>query len=106
MKPTFPALLALALFAAPVAAEEMVGDPEAGAGLALDICGDCHEVGGAPDVLSTDKPRSFVVIANDPKYTATSLRVFLQTPHVEMPDLILTPTQTDDIVAYILSLKR
>ena len=34
-----------------------------------------------------------------------ALRAFLRTPHAAMPDLRLTPDQTDDAVAYVLSLK-
>jgi hypothetical protein len=37
--------------------------------------------------------------------TALSLRAFLQTPHPTMPNLILTPEETDDIIAYLLALK-
>jgi hypothetical protein len=33
-----------------------------------------------------------------------SLRVFLRTPHATMPDLMLTPDETDDIISYILTL--
>jgi hypothetical protein len=36
----------------------------------------------------------------------TSLTVFLRTPHDRMPDLSLTREETDDLIAYILSLKR
>jgi hypothetical protein len=32
-----------------------------------------------------------------------SLRVFLRTPRATMPDLMLTPDETDDIISYILS---
>ena len=40
-----------------------------------------------------------------PSATALSLRVFLQTPHVRMPDFQLSNNEIDDVVAYILSLK-
>jgi cytochrome c len=35
-----------------------------------------------------------------------SLKVFFQTSHRNMPNLIITPAQADDLVNYILSLKR
>jgi hypothetical protein len=35
-----------------------------------------------------------------------SLRAFLQTPHPTMPNLMLTPDETDDVIAYLLTLKR
>ena len=44
---------------------------------------------------------AFQTIANDPAVTALSLRVFLRTPHKNMPDLVLTETETDDVIGYI-----
>ena len=38
--------------------------------------------------------------------TSMSLRVFLQSPHGNMPDYRLSREQIDDVVAYILSLRR
>jgi hypothetical protein len=38
--------------------------------------------------------------------TATALRVFLTTSHPKMPNLILTPEDTTDVIAYILSLRE
>jgi hypothetical protein len=38
--------------------------------------------------------------------TEIALRAFLQTPHANMPNIMLTQEQTDDIVTYILSLRR
>jgi hypothetical protein len=38
--------------------------------------------------------------------TATALRVFLTTSHPSMPNLILTPQDTTDVIAYILSLRE
>lgn len=49
---------------------------------------------------------SFSEIAGQPSSTATSIRAFLATPHPTMPNLKLTPVETDEIVAYILSLQR
>jgi cytochrome c len=38
--------------------------------------------------------------------TATALRVFLTTSHPSMPNLILTPQDMTDVIAYILSLRE
>jgi len=35
----------------------------------------------------------------------TALRAFFQTPHPKMPNLILTPEQSDDVIAFLLSLR-
>lgn len=45
-------------------------------------------------------------VAAMPSTTVMSLRVFLQTPHLRMPNFALTAEQTDDAIAYILSLRR
>jgi len=37
--------------------------------------------------------------------TATALRAFLQTPHPKMPNLILAPEQSADVIAFLLSLR-
>ena len=36
---------------------------------------------------------------------ASALRAFLQTPHPKMPNLILTPDQSADVIAFLLSLR-
>jgi len=37
--------------------------------------------------------------------TATALRVFLKSSHPKMPNLILKPDQTADVIVYVLSLR-
>ena len=49
---------------------------------------------------------NFQDIANTKVMTATALRVFLTTSHPKMPNLILTPEDTTDVIAYILSLRE
>ena len=41
-----------------------------------------------------------------PSTTELSLKVFLRSSHKSMPNFILQPEEADDIVAYILSLRR
>ena len=41
-----------------------------------------------------------------PSTTSMSLRVFLQSPHANMPDYRLTRDQLDDVVAYLLAQRR
>lgn len=98
------------------AAQDMTGDAEAGARLAKDVCAMCHVVSDDQSQLTRsdqfpDQERyalyapAFADVAADPAVTAMSLRFLLQTPHLRMPDLHLTPQETDDVSAYILSLK-
>jgi hypothetical protein len=49
---------------------------------------------------------NFQDIANTSGMTATALRVFLTTSHPKMPNLIHTPEQLSDVIAYILSLRE
>jgi cytochrome c len=68
-------------------------------------CTSCHAIdsksagtaGAAPD---------FSAIANQPSTTELALKVFLRSNHRNMPNLVLNTEQADNIVAYILSLKR
>ena len=70
-------------------------------------CNACHVV-----EAKQKKPRRIVIgpafrdIANTRGMTATALRVFLTTSHPKMPNLILTPEQTADVISYILSLRH
>ncbi len=41
-----------------------------------------------------------------PSMTATAIRVILNTPHRQMPDITLTSQETRDAAAYILTLKE
>ncbi|QBR70766.1 cytochrome C552 [Beijerinckiaceae bacterium] len=97
-------LLAATLATATSAPGQIVnGDTGMGRQLAKNWCSDCHAV-GPNDETNGDGP-SFVSIANMPSTTSISLHAFLQTSHERMPNLVLTQTQIDDVVAYILSLR-
>jgi mono/diheme cytochrome c family protein len=93
-------LAATASSAAPAVSQEL-GDRDAGARLAALNCAECHRAidtpAGAP---------AFSTIANMPSTTADALNVFLLTPHATMPDLILSPSDRGDLIAYILSLRQ
>lgn len=81
------------------------GDVVVGHALAAHWCAGCHQVEASPG-HARDVPPSFVAVAAMTSTTESSLRAFLQTPHANMPDLKLSQTQIDDLVAYILSLKK
>ena len=80
------------------------GDASMGQQLAQKWCSDCHAV-GAEDAEAHGAVPSFVSIAEMSSTTSLSLHAFLLTPHERMPNLQLTQTQIDHVVAYILSLK-
>lgn len=89
-----------------VVAEELLGDPTAGQKLAHDVCAACHVVEPGLEPRSEIDAPAFPDLARQPGTTALSLRVFLQTPHERMPDLRLSPDETDNVIAHILSLDR
>lgn len=101
-----PGLVMLAGLAGSAPAQELPGDPQAGHAFAVALCAECHEVekdargGMLPD------PPGFQRLADDPAMTALALRVFLRTPHRDMPNLILSDAESDDVIAYILGLRR
>lgn len=99
------ALSVAATGAMAAAAEPVLGNAAAGQRLARVACARCHHVERTGPIAVFPAAKPFRDIAADPKMTALSLRVFLRTPHIEMPDYILTEDQTDDLIAYILSLK-
>jgi hypothetical protein len=48
---------------------------------------------------------TFKQIANTAGMTRMALTVWFQSPHPNMPNLILEPGDRDDVIAYILSLR-
>ena len=98
--------LAAVLWAGGVAlAQNLPGDVIEGQRFAEKICIECHAVGKGDYSASLQGAPGFQEIADDPAVTSLSLRVFLRTPHEVMPDFILSETETDDVIAYILSMK-
>ena len=77
----------------------------AGRRLAEAWCMECHTI-GAIGSGARKPPPDFVAVANRSSTTALSLKVFLQTSHPTMPNVIVGPIQADDLASYILSLKR
>jgi mono/diheme cytochrome c family protein len=77
----------------------------AGHRLAEAWCKDCHSIEAATATAKSGPP-DFTAIANRTSTTALSLKVFFQTSHRNMPNLIIAPDQADELVSYILSLKR
>jgi mono/diheme cytochrome c family protein len=100
-------LAVIGLFAAaPAGAQMLPGDVDAGKTIALQRCTRCHVVAAQQPVPDIGGAPSFAAIARMRSTTELSLRAFLQTPHPPMPDLVLSREETDDLVSYILSLRR
>jgi mono/diheme cytochrome c family protein len=111
MRAPLPAFLALFL-SLPAAAHAQgapstadIGDAAAGRRLAAMLCAGCHA--GDPGFTEPLTPAaSFAEIANRRASTAFRLRNVLRSPHTIMPTYNLTSREAEDIVAYILSLRR
>jgi cytochrome c len=80
-------------------------DARQGLVLAEQWCAECHSVRRDRASGNPDLP-TFSEIAAEPSATAYALRIFLRTPHATMPNFVLDADDIDDIVDYILSLKR
>jgi mono/diheme cytochrome c family protein len=78
---------------------------ESGRHYAMAWCTQCHSVQPETDGTGKFAP-DFTVIAQRPSTSARSLYVFLHTSHNIMPDFVLKPAESRDIVAYILTLKK
>ena len=77
----------------------------AGHRLAEAWCKNCHAI-EAVTAGARGRGPDFVAIVNRASTTALSLKVFFQTSHRNMPNLIIAPDQADDLINYILSLRR
>ena len=88
-------------FLASIAEAQQVGDAAAGKRLADVACVSCH----VPSVPAKQAP-DFASIAAMSSTTALSLGVFMRTSHPTMPNVLLTPSELDDVISYILSLRR
>jgi mono/diheme cytochrome c family protein len=73
--------------------------------LAVQRCAECHQVlPGSREPSAVGAP-AFQAVADDPAATEAALRAFLQASHKDAPSVLLTPEETGDAAAYILSLK-
>jgi mono/diheme cytochrome c family protein len=95
--------MALGMFS-PAFGQDLPGDVNSGKQLAATWCAECHRID--PNIVVIDSVPDFYAIANLPSTTALSLKVFLETSHDKMPNFQLTRSEADNVIAYILSLKK
>lgn len=112
--PCLSTILALGVLAVAATSAHAATDGPGSAGygrqLTEEICGECHRVSKTPtakpppmqeDLAAPDLTERL----RDPGVTEMALRSYLQTSHPVMPNIRLTEEQTDDIVAYLMTLK-
>jgi mono/diheme cytochrome c family protein len=87
------------------ASAQVTGDARKGEVLALTVCSQCHAV--RPGQLRSPNPMApnFTSIATTLGMTDRALRVWLQSSHPTMPNVVLTSDERDDVIAYILGQK-
>ena len=78
-------------------------DIKQGERLARQWCRDCHLI-SADQVAGGDTAPTFASIAETASERPEDLRAWLADPHPPMPNLDLTRTEIDDLLAYIESL--
>lgn len=102
-------VLGLLLAAAASAPGRAAGNPDAARGIVAEYCTACHEVPGyvARHGRAELNAPPFQAIANRPAvYTDERLRRFLRQPHFPMAKFTLSPSDIDNLVAFIASLRR
>jgi mono/diheme cytochrome c family protein len=104
---TLAALVFGGLFAAPFSAraQPVDGDAASGREIATKRCSSCHRV--LPMTLADRAdPPSFQSVADMPSTTGISLNAFLHSDHNNMPNFMISSPESNDLIAYILSLKK
>ena len=105
MRTLLASTVAAMLLVPTIAQGQTIADSKAGKTLAMEVCAQCHFVSETQALIPRADAPPFEDIAADPGVTELSLRVFLQTPHRNMPDLQLTRKETDDVIGFILNLR-
>ena len=88
------------------AGAQQFGDAEGGRQLARENCAECHAIDNGIGASANPNAPTFKVLATTPGMTSAALTVALQTAHSKMPNFVLKGSAREDIIAYILSLKR
>ncbi|HEY8260614.1 MAG TPA: cytochrome c [Methylosinus sp.] len=102
-----PTAFLLTLLAGAPAAQAQTADTTMGRRLAASLCVECHRIDAdTPPKSEASQAPSFVDVARMPSTNELAIKVFLQTSHANMPNLILTSDEMDSLAAYIVGLAR
>ena len=82
------------------------GNVRDGLRFAQSVCAECHAVRDGERTSPNTKAPTFTNVANTPGMNAMALEVWFQTPHPTMPNLKFTNEESDNVIAYILSLRK
>ena len=103
MRPILVGAVIAALCTPSLAAAEHPGDPQAGFEYAKQVCSGCHGISAEPSPLP--KATRFREVSDRPGVTGTALRVWMETTHPTMPNIIVPKQDMLNVIAYILDLK-
>ena len=84
-------------------AADPVGDPQAGYDYAARVCSGCHGISAEPSPLP--KATRFREVADRPGMTGIALRVWMETSHPTMPNIVVAKQDMLNVIAYILDLR-
>ena len=98
-------VLAASAFVSPAWAEES-GNVRDGLRFAQNVCAECHAVRDGERASPNAQAPSFTSVANTRGMNAMALEVWFQTPHPTMPNLKFSNQESDNVIAYILSLRK
>jgi mono/diheme cytochrome c family protein len=82
----------------------VAADIKQGETLAKRWCATCHLAAAGQTSATTDAP-PFASVAAKPGFNAGKLAFFLLDPHPKMPAMSLSRKESEDLAAYIASLK-
>jgi mono/diheme cytochrome c family protein len=92
-------------FASAAVAQES-GNAKEGFVFAQAVCAECHAVRESERASPKAQAPSFTTVANTPGMNAMALEVWFQTPHPTMPNLKFSNEDSDNVIAYILRLRK
>lgn len=96
---------ALWLLPATTAAAQEIGSRGRGLELARHLCAECHAIEDNDASSPNPDAPPFPTIAAIPGMTGLALTATLNTSHRSMPNILLSPEEQANLIAYILSLK-
>jgi mono/diheme cytochrome c family protein len=82
------------------------GNAENGFNYAKQACAHCHAIRKGDNQPTNPLAPSFEKIANSSGVTGISLAAVLHSVHENMPNFVLPANDRDNIIGYIVSLKR
>lgn len=97
--------LFLILIVSPSFAAEL-GDKARGLAYAKKACAHCHAIDARRASSPLPNAPTFIEIANAPEMTEAAMVERLLTSHPKMPGLIKPGQKTDDLIAYLATLRK